>query len=367
MKLEKKPQVQAGIEENNSFVSSPPDFDMERLRKVNDLADQWLAIEGFANSALGIACKLGLYNLSTAEPLDSKTYKIFYNRFRILANKEKSFADPANPFPTIGTEVEVPRKRVKINDLPAYAAFFDELGMPRNKVNRAIIPWPESHGQYWEFSPPPSFYAGTQSRIISELIHGGFIPSLLSSQKPDDIRKHLDDKLVSLHINLGIPVETSTFREPGDNLEAFSKMVSLAFTSPLRLQYRASGIHFSIKEGEETSKSKSLGLTTVNRLELKALEVRTESTYRLLKEVQLLGTALFAFLYGGDFWLAKKWQECRERATSLTKSVFIGRGSPFNSERRHFLISQIGQSTIQQDLRSLITGTTIEIAKRYGV
>lgn len=368
MKLKESLQMQEGIGEENILVSSPPVFDLERARRVNDIAGEWLAREGFDNfSSLVVACRLSLYNFSGAESLDPNALEIFFNRFRLLGNKEKVFSDPKNPFPTIGVEIEAPRLRIKVSDLPSYASFFDRIGMPRNQINKGSLGGGK-FGVFWEFSPHPSSWAGTPSRIISELIKGGFIPSLLGSQKPEDIRHYLDNKLVSLHVNLGIPMDTSAVRGRNDNFEAFSNMVSLAFTSPLRLAHRASLRHFDIKRGEETSKSKLSGQLFVDRLELKALEVRTESTYRLLRESQLLAGALFAFLSSGDPWLSQKWQEFRKQAESLTRKTFWGQSSPLSSWKdKDFIVRELENTQIQQQLRSLIAGITIEIAKKYGV
>ena len=105
----------------------------------------------------------------------------------------------------------------------------------------------------------------------------------------------------------------------------------------------------------------------ISRLELKALEVRTENTYRLLRETQLLGGGLFAFLYGGDPWLSQKWQEIKPKAESLIEKVFVGQHLPLDHEEKSLVAKRLEETTLQQELRSLITVTTAEIAKRYGV
>ncbi len=348
----------------DAFVSALPTFDMERLDKINEMAYEWLTkrgLDGFL--ALSIAYKLALYNLFTSTS-DSRSFDLLSDRFGSLANKEKAFSDPKNPFPTIGIEIEVPKKVVNPSDFSSYALFFDKVGMPRNRLNatgdHAIL------GTHWEFSPPPSYSSETQSRIIAELIRGGFLPSLRSSQKPEDIREYLDNKLVSLHVNLEILREFLTI-SLDDTCKTFSNMLALAFTSPERLMFRTSTAPILIKKGEQTVKSRAFRLLDVGRLELKAHEVRTGSTYRLLKEAQLLGGALFAFLYGGDPWLSQKWQEIKPKAESLIEKVFVGQPLPLGNEIKSLVAKRLEETTLQQELRSLITVTTAEIAKRYGV
>ncbi len=68
---------------------------------------------------------------------------------------------------------------------------FKNMGFPKNRASSISM---------WEFSPPPSFSSDVQVYILNQLIAGGFIPSLHDSSAPEDIRAHLDDKLVSLHI-----------------------------------------------------------------------------------------------------------------------------------------------------------------------
>ncbi len=234
------------------FVSSPPIFNIERLEEANERSDKWLAEKSASgNSSLSVACRLGLYNLLSSGSIDSDSLEAFFKRFGILTQKEALFADKNNPFPPIGVEVEVPRKVMKPENLPAYADFFDKIGMPRNKVNKHLDDLTYLSFSFWEFSPHPSYYAGTQSSIISELIKGRFIPSLLDSQNPEDIRRYLDDKLVSLHVNLEINRQDSTDPEEVFNYEIFSEMFALALTSPERLEFRRSKEHFQIKNNAQ--------------------------------------------------------------------------------------------------------------------
>ncbi|MBI2049678.1 hypothetical protein HYT32_02120 [Candidatus Roizmanbacteria bacterium] len=339
---------------------------MERLDRAKEMADKWLNEEGVSNfPALSVAYRLAFYNLIASDDPNPKSFELLSNRLRHLADKEKAFSDPENPFPTTGIEIEVPRKVVPNSDFPPYAEFFDKIGMPRNGTNPNS--GKEVLGFCWEFSPNPSYYAGTQSRIIAELIKGGFLPSLRLSQYPRDILEYLDSSLVSLHVNLGGIVNREQMQPNYANYDFFSKVFAFAFTSPLRLEHRKSANYLSIKEGEETLKSIALNLGSVGRLEVKALEVRTESTYRLLGEIQLLAGAFFAFLYDKDDFLSQRWQEVQKEAKPLIDTVIEDIYNSSGIATNSTVTKRLAQTTISQELRSLITAHAREIAKRCGV
>lgn len=286
------------------LVSDIPKFDFERAKQ----AASRLRNKGIPNfPALNLALALRIYN-QIGIRVEEAFYPVISRSYKLI-NDEVTMSDAKNPLPTIGFEVESPSKPFDSKgDTIGYKFFFDAIGMPRNKVNAGEIV-----STFWEFSPPPSYCAAVQRRILHELLEGGFIPSLRYSQKPEDIREYLDDKLVSLHLNLGIPNrierELPNFGNDPDVL-LFSSMFAYAFTSPLRLQHRSQQVFANIKEADQTKK----GGGQNKRLELKAFEVRSETTYRLMEEVQLLAAALFA--YTGDYEedLALAWRKVSEQA-----------------------------------------------------
>lgn len=168
--------------------------------------------------------------------------------------------------------------------------------MVRNKVNaRDGMELTDNVSSYWEFSPPPSYHALTASVILAELIKGRFIPCLIGSTDPQDILEMLDEKLVSFHLNLGMFPGYKNPRHDNDNFR-LGTTLSLAFTSPLRQIKRWQSSFASVKEDqvERTLKSPK-DIELISRLEMKAFEVRDRSIYRLMREAQLIGAALFDY------------------------------------------------------------------------
>lgn len=233
------------------------------------------------------------------------------------------------------------------NDSERYAEFFDAIGMPRNKINKT----PNS---FWEFSPPPSYTAQVQSRILCELIKGGFIPRLINSDDPHHIHRLLDYKLVSLHVNLGVPAWLAARQfdaglDNNDNITFLSAAFCLAFSSAQRLLFRTTQSIANIKEADPTNKSPS---EKPQRIEIKALEVRNASTYRLLEEIQLITASNFAYLCGNDESLAEIWEEMRGELEKLFDTFNI---EPKILANRKGVAKFISRTDISQRLRMLIT------------
>lgn len=219
-----------------------------------------------------------------------------------LIDAENKAADPSNPLPTVGIEVEVPRVplRAASTIVPEYITFFDAIGMPRNRIN--TLP---SQIHAYEFSPRPSFSAEVQARILSELLQGGFIPHLTSSTSPEDVRKYLDENLVSLHVNLGVPSTLETDIDMQRDAEKLGVALAVAYSSPLRLEHRKSksSCGFADMVKRETTPLKKDQTYGSLRIELKAMEVHDSKTYRSIYTAQALFAALFqATMYkGGQF------------------------------------------------------------------
>lgn len=252
-----------------------------------------------ALASLNVAGALALYNFEKNAPQDQKgaLRPVLKDRLLDLAQKEVLAVDK-ELLPTVGFEIETPAKPFlnKRNIFGcSYRPFFDSIGMPRNLINTdGHIK--EDAVQYWEFAPLPSYSAGVQQRIISELIQGGFIPHLVSSQEPKDIQSLLDDHLVSLHVNIGIPsdVDMSTGL-PKNQAEILGTALAVAYTSPLRIQERKQK---QTQFAQVKSASPTLKTTDMNsqpfRIELKAMEARTAAMYRALPTAQLLFASLFS-------------------------------------------------------------------------
>lgn len=282
--------------------SVPPTFDYDRARGAMQCIDGNFGNRIRGLDALKLALVLSVYNQN--DPKISKKLSPLID--------EELREGQRNILPTIGIEVESPRRTTVQYLAHEYGVFFDFVGMPRNKINK----YGNSDFPMWEFSPPPSYSADVQARVLAGLIKGRFIPSLTFSKKPKDIMYLLDEKGVSLHVNLGLPKSLNWLhnkwlqklgREPRpdplqedlvpEDVDIFASAFALAFSSLQRLDKRQSSDVFMIKKCDNSP----LGGREY-RLEIKALEVRDESVYRLLREIQLVGAALFGYLEGNNLY-----------------------------------------------------------------
>lgn len=340
------------------ITSFPPKFDLTTAQRAKSLVDG----EGFSSyPALNLALSLAVYNYAMYTGVTEDQMRTFTLRFINLTSQEVAASDPRNPLTTIGFEVESPKKLFnREQDSMSYAQLFDAIGMPRNKVNDVAYVNRENTSSwpiFWEFSPPPSYTASVQTRILCELIKGRFIPSLRRSKDPDDIRQFLDDKLVSLHINLGVP--TSQVGEDWrtrytEDLKLFSTMFPLAFTSSHRLLYRNQSVFYSCKSADQTSKNGGNN----SRLELKALEVRDSGTYRMIKEIQLLGSAMLrAFMDKKDpFGIV--WEDSKAEVRRIYQRYNV---EPDVINTKQAISNLVVGSDIGLQLRRVITYRVLEV------
>lgn len=348
--------VGLAIGSREEFASPPPVFDMDKAEIAGRFVD--IKYRGLFSEflSLRLALILASYNF-LAKGGDEKNLDKTSTRFDALIQQELTASDPRNSLPTIGLEVETPRKPLKLsladnNLYEQYAQFFDLVGMPRNKINTG-----KSKYSYWEFSPFPSYSVLVQARILSELIKGGFIPSLNQPYDPNLIMEELDQKMVSLHVNLGIPNYLGI--DPhNQELNPFACALTFAFDSPERLLYRRSSEFFNVRELNVTALNRGFK----QRLEIKALEVSNSSAYRLLHEAQVLGSALFASLSMddkiADSLLARKWIEIREKIYE----VFAGFGKNITYPPNKWEAYQLSHETdISLQLRHLLDRRTHEV------
>lgn len=291
------------------MLSDPPIFDFGKAKIAKSFVrkEHGEALSGF--KSLELALTLALYNF-LAKGGEEKDLGDASLRLKRLAEEEIAASYISNPLPSVGIEVESPRRPFMFSSYlyekyKYYKEFFDFMGMPRNKVNED-----GRISDYWEFSLRPSYSASTQARILSELLKGRFIPSLNRPYDPELVERNLDHKLVSLHVNLGM------FENPDANMgrgitpdfRIFALGLAFAFDSPERLLSRLSDNFFTTKSSNIVSLKRSKA-----RLEVKALEVSDSSTYRLLHEAQVIASALFASLSKdpkiAKSGLAEKWRE----------------------------------------------------------
>ena len=331
-----------GHEAFDHSISPEPIFDFKSATRACDFVREtfpMLISDRF--SALRLALNLATYNyLVSNKPSSLDEVDWFIQRFKNLVGNEMLYAR-YGVLPTIGFEVESPRKQG--NYLTStYGALFDTLGMPRNKINSGDVSLTLSFPS-WEFSPPPSYSSAVQTRILCELIKGGYIPSLVDSSEPIDIINNLDEKLVSLHINFGQP--KPDLNREDLNIFIFVSAFTLSFTSAERLIHRMAVPLFKANKNGIPLAAGESGY----RLEVKSLEVRDKDTYRLFYEIQLVAAALFAYIDNSYPFLAQEWSIVRRSIERALKGQEFPRltdrnridqhleNSPFKSEVRDIL------------------------------
>lgn len=344
-------------------VVPSPIFDIEKAQEIKHSVDE-IVDPDF--QALKLALALASYNFAV------ENHPTFYTlREYILKVQSKLFSveykgwNINSPLPTIGIEVESPRKPFNLRRLEnylAYSHFFDLIGMPRNKANSAnySIESPPDYEIYWEFSPPPSYSASVQKRILFELIHGRFIPSLKASKQTKDIKEFLDEKLVSLHINLGIPDwlrQTQDVSGPvqSQDIQLLAASFAFGFTSASRLLYRHQSTVANSKNAVQTNKDQNPG---GSRVEIKAFEVRDRSVYRLIEEIQLLSASAFSFLGKGDQALSQTWASTKNELLSIFDSFNI---KPEVLSAKQQSSELVSETNIAYFIRKVITKRAILI------
>lgn len=302
--LKREPSFSPAL--SSELISPPPVFNFEGARAARRYAFNFVkgrlgdAFYDFEPDSLQLAVALACYNFDQRFEKTPREEQILENQLSRLVRIERTASDSESPLPTIGIEVETPRKPFEKQEAPCYKEFFDAIGMPRNRTNV----FPDETTTYWEFSPEPSYSAEVQARILSELIKGGFIASLLFSQHPCDIREYLDDKLVSLHLNLGIPPFLAVNSKQKREFRIFSTVLGVAFSSSERLRERQSSPFYRVK-GSTVFRNKA---PSKKKLEITALEVRAQNTYRLLKTAQILAASMFTSCLDPHLPIANHWE-----------------------------------------------------------
>lgn len=337
------------------MVSPPPVFDFEKALLAKEETGQ----KGYIDIPnVRAAGNLWLYN-SPAERWPAVLRKLDF-----LRQVEKSASGPDNPLPTIGWEVEIPRKPFQTSRAGMYALFFDFMGLPRNRNHTSIVPGNPSTYAYssflWEFSTAPAYSAVVVSRTLCELIKGGFIPHLEGPVTALDRRNLLDDKLVSLHINLGIPPWLFNRPREGaidsqEDIVLLASSFELAYTSPERFTYRSQSSMVGSKTAEQTAKNNG---PQAYRLELKAFEVGGANTYRLMEEIQLVTAATFNAMADRDGPLTMVWQKTRDAVRAVYEKYYI---QPKIIGDKVAAADKVREADVQRDLRRILTDAAHQV------
>lgn len=329
MKLKERPSSrpvlfnESTYKEIEEIVSPPPTIDIDTAYSANKFAEKLVCqFTDKKYSSLRLAIALARYNFVMGSSPGSDQEEVLQKQFNRLIKKEINLSEINNPLPTIGIEVESPYrlKGTRTSNDSGYRTFCSILKFPYNLANTDHTVGP--HQNIWEFAPEYSYSAEVQNRILSELIKGRFIPSLLKKQTPEierDIEKYLWNRLISLHVNLGIPFEVNdssqNYLKILNDFRILGVSFAIAHTSSLRLRNRQNRAFYEDESGEKTYKSNGIGQ---RRLEFIALEVRESSVFRLIKEAQIIGGSMFASLKkDGDTQLSLEWLRLKKDLGSL--------------------------------------------------
>ena len=281
------------INELQSGILKYPEFNFYAATNAREYANEFVGEDSkdVNFSSLRLAIALGRYNylvVVSRNPQNVQLAARLEHRFNNLVAAESTARKQAGLLPTIGWEVEIPRYPYQANGTyyTKYKNFSNAIGLPINS-------YADVSG--WEFAPSPSYSSEVAGFMLNQLIKGGFIASLSDSQDPEEIMKRLDVKLVSLHINLGLPL-----RNGGDealyDYHLFNAALAIAYTSALRLKNKT----FTLHAFQKDVTSMPGGFGGGGRFEIKDLEVRDSSVYRLMHEAQLVGAALIGSVELGD-------------------------------------------------------------------
>ncbi len=289
-----------------------------------------------------------------------KEKKEVLKKFKNFIEEEKQ-AEESPYLPTIGVEVEVPSRFSVDNDV---CEATKELGIP------------EGCDEAWEFAPDFSYSAKTQSAIVHELIRGGFIETENDVERNGKKIRGSGD--FSLHVNLGVypdvrenlnNTDRSVRAQYENSVDVLTNALTYAFTSPERLEKRKTNTRYNTwKESSPSKKKRPEGYTnsSSNRIEIRSLEVRDKTLYRMLVESQLLGEALLSNFSEDDSRTKERLSEVWDDFESNVKEVLLEdnlsldsidnqRSSPYISAKA------LKETNIQSEMRNIITKSARKI------
>ncbi len=283
-----------------------------------------------------------------------------YKQYIVLEKKAEE--DPL--LPTIGVEIEVP------SDFPVDEKYFSAT---------EYLDIPNGYDQAWEFACKFSYSASTQNFLVHELIRGGFI----ETEEQQERKKIRGSGDFSLHVNLGLPLELTAYlnnpknitkdqayNEYGERADRLVNALTYGFSSQERLNNRKTKIRMNLTNYAEKSKKRSSATAEEqpeqwSRLEIRSLELRDLTFYRMLKEAQLLAAALFSrsLEVGGKeetglsrAWkLSKAWNDFESKVDEILSQHNLKLDSLDDDIRWGKVLEQ---TNIQKEMRNLITDTS---------
>lgn len=299
----------------------------ERENKIETLIDQTNEIfhahkwEKSAHDAI----KLRLFNFIVRnQPLSSESLQKELDKLRKISNSERDLGKANNPLPTIGIEIEIPRKAVSDEK----EQILDDLDI-KNELE---------YNNDLEINPLFSYDAATQARLIQELAELGIFPLNDVENNGTTSKKIADWASLSLHINLGMPpgMEEEDFGEHYlDEAYKLSDTVVYAYSSARRLETRKTSDSVFAKDDVSPSRKNQRRNSKDNfsliRLELRAVEFKDYPSYRMLLETQKLGAMLASHIKTSQH---KNRGSKKEKALAILWSEFSDEMAQYFRERK---------------------------------
>jgi hypothetical protein len=314
------------------------------------------------------AIKLYIYNFlvknyeATKEDLEKTFIKI--NR---LSELENEYSKENNLLPTIGVEIEVPRKNL------TYAK--------REILTKLEIPNESEENGLWEVNPSFSYSPWVQARIIQELAEMEALP--LENKTKNSQGKIVGKDLLSLHVNFGMPAEVTRriMSDNRDEIVLMSDTLTYAFSSTDRIAGRktATSVRWdddakeSKKSINKKKKAKYLSNTDdLLRLELRAGEFRDYPTYRMLAEAQRLIALLISNIKeNSDLFpitpkestLVELWKKFENEVKILFQRFNLENEMIDSRHGKTKIIEILNETDLRQQCRKIVTKYSKEVTK----
>ncbi|MCX6793105.1 MAG: hypothetical protein NTY12_03685 [Candidatus Falkowbacteria bacterium] len=264
--------------------------------------------------------------------------------------------------PTVGLEIEVPYG-FKVDKELCEAT--KDLGIPQAGTGGT--------NETWEFASDFSYSAKTQTLIAHELIRGDFI----ETEGADQSRKIRGDGDFSMHLNLGFPLDLAEKISDDYDFKSRFKLkadvlvnaLTYAFVSPKRLVNRKTSSRMNLdktanKAGKKITEAPNLDeynsdIVSSGRLEIRSLEVRDATLYRLVPEAQVLAAALFSSEADKPDKSQEQLKNIWEDFSVKVQNIFTQFNLTFDTvdEKSIRAAKAIDETSIQNELRALITQT----------
>lgn len=133
-----------------------------------------------------------------------------------------------------------------------------------------------------------------------------------------------------------------------------------AYTSPERFTHRSQSSVVGSKEAESTSKNNND--SKAYRLELKAFEVGTANTYRLMEEIQLVTATTFTAMADCDIPLTTIWQKTKARLQAVYEKYYI---KPQMIVNKTEAADKVSDREVQRDLRQILTDAAHQVSLEF--